>query len=145
MGAVGHPVLVDLTQVVDHEAALCRGVVNQNRRLPNEYTVRVEAIDGDGYRQGRVRSSAFLATPAAQHPGLRKVWVGGGYRKHFVEHAATLGIDLEIVQRKPGAKGFPPSRNAGQSNGPTAGSCFTAAWPATTKPTPTAPKRFTSP
>ena len=49
-----------------------------------------------------------MATPAAEHPGLRKVWVGGGYRKHFVEHAATLGIDLENVQRKPGAKGFTP-------------------------------------
>ncbi|MFC9035333.1 transposase [Streptomyces arboris] len=37
-----------------------------------------------------------------------KAWVDGGYRKHFVEHAATLGIDLEIVQRTPGTRGFTP-------------------------------------
>jgi transposase len=34
--------------------------------------------------------------------------VDGGYRKHFVEHAAALGINLEIVQRTPGARGFAP-------------------------------------
>jgi transposase len=51
----------------------------------------------------------LLEQAAADHPGLRKVWVDGGYRKHFVEHAATLGIDLEIAQRTPGAKGFTPA------------------------------------
>ncbi|WP_406118086.1 hypothetical protein [Streptomyces sp. NBC_00989] len=43
---------------------------------------------------------------AADHPGLRKAWVDGGCRKHFVEHAAGLGIDLEIIRRTPGARGF---------------------------------------
>ncbi|MER6434626.1 transposase, partial [Streptomyces sp900105245] len=38
----------------------------------------------------------------------RKVWVDGGYRQHLVEHAATLGIDMEITQRKPGTRGFTP-------------------------------------
>lgn len=28
----------------------------------------------------------LLAQAAADHPGLRKVWVDGGYRKHFIEH-----------------------------------------------------------
>ncbi|MGW4565135.1 transposase, partial [Streptomyces sp. NPDC004561] len=41
-------------------------------------------------------------------PGIRKVWVDGGYRQHLVEHAATLGIDMEITQRKPGTRGFTP-------------------------------------
>ncbi|MFJ6563163.1 IS5 family transposase [Streptomyces sp. NPDC091412] len=50
----------------------------------------------------------LLDQVAAAHPTIRKVWVDGGYRKHFVEHAATLGIDLEIVQRTPRAKGFTP-------------------------------------
>jgi transposase len=27
---------------------------------------------------------------------------------HLVEHAATLGIDMQIVQRAPGARGFTP-------------------------------------
>lgn len=45
---------------------------------------------------------------AAEHPTVRKTWVDGGYRQHLVEHAATLGIDMEIVQRTPGTKGFTP-------------------------------------
>lgn len=43
----------------------------------------------------------LLEQAVTDHPTLRKVWVDGGCRKHFVEHAATLGIDLEIVQRTP--------------------------------------------
>jgi transposase len=45
---------------------------------------------------------------AAEHPTVRKTWADGGYRQHLVEHAATLGIDMEIVQRTPGARGFTP-------------------------------------
>ncbi|NEB77366.1 IS5 family transposase [Streptomyces sp. SID14478] len=58
--------------------------------------------------QDSIAGRTLVEQAAAAHPGLRKVWVDGGYRKHFVEHAATLGIDLEIVQRAPGAKGFTP-------------------------------------
>ncbi|KUN59281.1 transposase [Streptomyces griseorubiginosus] len=50
----------------------------------------------------------MLGQVAADHPTLRKVWVDGGYRKHFVVHAATLGINLEIVQRTHGTRGFAP-------------------------------------
>ncbi|MEV5433480.1 IS5 family transposase [Streptomyces sp. NPDC052701] len=45
---------------------------------------------------------------AAEHPTVRKTWVDGGYCQHLVEHAATLGIDMEIVQRTPGTRGFTP-------------------------------------
>ncbi|MGR3939038.1 hypothetical protein LCH29_40235 [Streptomyces sp. BRA346] len=45
---------------------------------------------------------------SARASPFRKVWVDGGYRKHFVERAATLGIDLEITQRTPGTNGFTP-------------------------------------
>jgi transposase len=54
------------------------------------------------------RASGRLEQAATDHPTLRKVWVDGGYRKHIVEHAAALGIDLEIIQRTPGARGFTP-------------------------------------
>ncbi|MFF6918586.1 transposase [Streptomyces sp. NPDC012466] len=40
---------------------------------------------------------------------------------------------------RPRGQGVHP-RNGGRSSGPTAGSCSTAAWPATTKPCPPAPK-----
>lgn len=58
--------------------------------------------------QDSTAGRTLLEQAAADHPGLRKVWVDGGYRKHFVEHAATLGIDLQIVQRTPGTRGFTP-------------------------------------
>ncbi|MGY1584710.1 IS5 family transposase [Streptomyces sp. MN13] len=58
--------------------------------------------------QDAVADTHLLNQVAADHPGIRKVWVDGGYRKHFVEHAATLGIDMEIVARAPGARGFTP-------------------------------------
>ena len=45
---------------------------------------------------------------AAARPTIRKVWVDGGYRQHLIEHAAGLGIDMEIVQRTPGTRGFTP-------------------------------------
>ncbi|MGF0175873.1 IS5 family transposase [Streptomyces sp. Marseille-Q5077] len=58
--------------------------------------------------QDSTAGRTLLEQAATAHPTLRKVWVDGGYRKHFVEHAAALGIDLEIVQRTPGTKGFTP-------------------------------------
>ncbi|WP_274565057.1 IS5 family transposase [Streptomyces spiramyceticus] len=58
--------------------------------------------------QDSVAGTHLLGQVAADHPTVRKVWVDGGYRQHFVEHAATLGIDLEIVQRAPGTRGFSP-------------------------------------
>lgn len=58
--------------------------------------------------QDSTAGQQFLTQAAVEHPSLRKVWVDGGYRKQFVEHAATLGIDLEIVQRAPGTRGFSP-------------------------------------
>ncbi|GGZ44444.1 hypothetical protein GCM10010365_76110 [Streptomyces poonensis] len=58
--------------------------------------------------QDSVAGTRLLDQVAAVHPGLRKVWVDSGYRKHLVEHAAALGIDMEVVERAPGARGFTP-------------------------------------
>ncbi|MET9290643.1 IS5 family transposase [Streptomyces sp. NPDC003077] len=58
--------------------------------------------------QDSVAGTRMLDQVAADHPTIRKTWVDGGYRKHFVEHAATLGIDMEITQRMPGTRGFTP-------------------------------------
>ncbi|WP_277441810.1 IS5 family transposase [Streptomyces sp. SPB162] len=58
--------------------------------------------------QDSTAGQTLLNQVAADHPGLRKVWVDGGYRRHLVEHAATLGIDMEITTRTPGTRGFAP-------------------------------------
>ncbi len=43
---------------------------------------------------------------AALHPTVTKSWADNGYKTKAVEHAAQLGIDLEIVQRDPTTRGF---------------------------------------
>ncbi|MEV0115313.1 IS5 family transposase [Streptomyces sp. NPDC050844] len=58
--------------------------------------------------QDSVASTHLLDQVAATHPGLRKVWVDGGYRKHLVEQATALVINMEIVERAPGTRGFTP-------------------------------------
>ena len=58
--------------------------------------------------QDSAAGTQMIGHVAATHPGIRKVWVDGGYRQHLVEHAATLGIDMEIVQRAPGTRVFTP-------------------------------------
>ncbi len=58
--------------------------------------------------QDSVAGTHLLDQVAATHPGLRRAWVDGGYRKHLVEHAAALGINMEIVERRPGTRGFTP-------------------------------------
>ena len=42
----------------------------------------------------------------ALHPTITKAWVDQGFKNRFVEHAATLGIDAEVVTRQPGTRGF---------------------------------------
>ncbi|WP_437029754.1 IS5 family transposase [Streptomyces sp. enrichment culture] len=58
--------------------------------------------------QDSAAGARLLDRVAAGHPGIRKVWVDGGYRQQLVEHAATLGIDMEITARKSGTRGFTP-------------------------------------
>ncbi|MCX5613614.1 transposase [Streptomyces sp. NBC_00047] len=58
--------------------------------------------------QDSVAGTRLLDQVAADHPGMRKVWVDGGYRQHLVEHAATLGIDMEITTRTLETRGFTP-------------------------------------
>ncbi|MFD4578047.1 IS5 family transposase [Streptomyces sp. NPDC058417] len=56
--------------------------------------------------QDSVAGERLLDRLAADHPGLRKGWADRGYREYLVNHAARLGIDLEVVRRTPGTKGF---------------------------------------
>jgi transposase len=58
--------------------------------------------------QDSVAGTRLIDHMAATHSTIRKAWVDGGHRRHLVEHAAALGIDMEIVQRAPGTRGFTP-------------------------------------
>ncbi|MDQ1034796.1 transposase [Streptomyces sp. V3I8] len=56
--------------------------------------------------QDSVAGERLLNRLAANHPGIRKGWADRGYREYLVDHAARLGIDLDVVRRAPGTKGF---------------------------------------
>ncbi|GGX24080.1 DDE transposase [Streptomyces noursei] len=45
---------------------------------------------------------------AASAPTVAKAWVDAGFKNAVVERGARLGIDVEVVQRVPGARGFAP-------------------------------------
>jgi transposase len=51
---------------------------------------------------------ALLDKVAAAAPTVTKGWVDAGFKQAVVEYGARLGIDVEIVQREPGARGFTP-------------------------------------
>ncbi|MFI0710492.1 transposase [Streptomyces inhibens] len=51
---------------------------------------------------------ALLSKVADSAPTVTKAWTDAGFKNAVVEHGARLGIDVETVQREPGAQGFVP-------------------------------------
>jgi transposase len=81
--------------------------------------------------------AALLDRATTTYPTLAKTWIDAGFKSTVVEHGARLGVD--VVTRNPTPKASTSSNVAGLSNAPSAGSCTTAGWPATTRPDPTTP------
>lgn len=77
--------------------------------------------------QDSTAGRTLLDQAAADHPGLRKVWVGDGYRKHLVEHALPSAPTWKLPHASPGPEVSRRSRSGGRSSGTMAGSCCTAA------------------
>lgn len=57
----------------------------------------------------------------ASHPTITKTWVDAGFKNKFVEHAAGLGIDAEVVPRTSRSKAFTWSNGDGSWSAPWAG------------------------
>ncbi|MFF2149342.1 IS5 family transposase, partial [Kitasatospora sp. NPDC058190] len=51
---------------------------------------------------------ALLDKVVRAAPTVTKAWTDAGFKNAVVEHGAHLGIDVEIVQREPGTRGFTP-------------------------------------
>ncbi|GIH29835.1 DDE transposase [Acrocarpospora phusangensis] len=58
--------------------------------------------------QDSIAGTTLIDRIAIGHPTISTAWADGGYRHHLVEHAATVGINLQIVQRPPATRGFTP-------------------------------------
>lgn len=50
----------------------------------------------------------LLTRAAAAHPSIGKARADSACRTAVTEHAATLGIDLQVVRRDPATRGFTP-------------------------------------
>lgn len=48
----------------------------------------------------------LLTQVSAAAPRVTQAWADTGYRTKAIDHGARLGIDIEVVQRDPGVKGF---------------------------------------
>lgn len=48
---------------------------------------------------------------AARQPAVVKAWVDSGYQRSAAERGAAHGIDVEVVRKDPGQKGFAPLPN----------------------------------
>ncbi|WP_328879184.1 IS5 family transposase [Streptomyces sp. NBC_00299] len=48
----------------------------------------------------------FLDQAKEMYPTISKSWVDTGFKNAVVEHGATLGIDVEVVNRNPESRGF---------------------------------------
>ena len=45
---------------------------------------------------------------AARHPGVVRAWADSGYKRSVIERGAGHGIEVEVVSKDPGQKGFAP-------------------------------------
>jgi transposase len=45
---------------------------------------------------------------AARHPGVVTAWADSGYQRSVIERGAAHGIDVRVVRKDPGQKGFAP-------------------------------------
>lgn len=57
------------------------------------------------YQDGTV-ARWLIDLVAQRYPRLKKIWADAAYRGQFVERAAQLGIDVEIVRRAEDQSGF---------------------------------------
>jgi transposase len=48
---------------------------------------------------------------AARHPAVTRAWADSGYKRSVIERGAAHGIDVEVVSKDPGQKGFTPLPN----------------------------------
>ena len=62
---------------------------------------------------------------AASAPAVSTALAGQGFKSSVVAHGATMGIDVQVVERNPAGKGSSPSRSAG-SPGRRSASCLSA-------------------
>ena len=70
---------------------------------------------------------------AARHPGVVRAWADSGYKRSVIELGAKHGIEVEVVSKDPGQKGFARYRSGGRLSALSAGGCCIAGWSVITR------------
>jgi len=99
--------LVGLTNVPTCEqgADMGKRIVGRKRSIIIDTTsLMLTVLVTAASNQDSVAGERLLDRLAADHPGIHKGWADRGYREYLVDHAARLGIDLEVVRRIPETK-----------------------------------------
>lgn len=83
-------------------------IVGRKRHLVTDTEGRLAGLDvHDADLQDPDAGKDLLEVTKGEHSRLSHVWADGRYQGSFVDFAQdALGIEVEIVQRHPGAKGF---------------------------------------
>jgi transposase len=58
--------------------------------------------------QDTVGGRHVVGEVARRHPNVSKMWVDSGFKRSVAERGAEHGIDVEVVAKEPGQKGFRP-------------------------------------
>lgn len=91
----------------DQGVDVSKKIVSRKRNIVIDTTgLLLTALVTAASAQGSTAGETLLNRIASAHPAIRKGWADRGYREYLVDHAARLGIDLEIVRRVPGTRGF---------------------------------------
>jgi hypothetical protein len=67
-----------------------------------------------------LRPEKAVCSTAATHPRVTEAWADTDHRIKAIDRGARLGVEVEVVQRDLGVKGFKVIPDAGSSSGPSA-------------------------
>ncbi|MEU7865139.1 IS5 family transposase, partial [Nonomuraea sp. NPDC049141] len=77
-----------------------RGIVTDTLGIILAVTVAAAGLSDN------VIGKRLLDQTKSAYPTISKTWVDTGFKNAFIEHGATLGIDVEVVSRKAETRGF---------------------------------------
>ncbi|MFE2985848.1 IS5 family transposase [Streptomyces sp. NPDC059262] len=77
-----------------------RGILTDTIGLRLAVTVTAASLSGNAV------GIRLLDHAKRTYPTISKSWVDTGFKNAVVEHGANLGIDVEVVNRNPGVRGF---------------------------------------
>ncbi|MER6076442.1 IS5 family transposase, partial [Streptomyces sp. NPDC001817] len=80
-------------------------IVGRKRGILTDTLGLILAVTVTGLHENAL-GTRLLDQAKETYPTISKSWVDTGFKNAVVEHGAKLGIDVEVVNRNPGVRGF---------------------------------------